>query len=266
MIKEKIKSELQQLINDIKTFSFILAYSCSLKNRYSDEDVEKYEEVIYDFENEIFKLDESYNIFYAKSCRVMSVVLPERLQEFRSCYVYDRKASQKGSFRAIADYFNHSSIELRTSFEKSIEEHTYNLFIQQKNILLSAYEIIDSVLFDIENIMQFNLFINELDIAQDLLNKKYVRAAGVIASTVFDGHLKTICKNNPNITLKYKDTIGKYIEYLRSAKVIDAIEQRKLQCLNDTRTLCCHKKDREPTETEVQDLITGTKRVLSDVH
>ena len=124
--------------------------------------------------------------------------MPERLQEFKSCYIYDKKASQKGSFRAIADYFNNSTTEL-TSFEKSLEEHTYNLFIQQKNILLSTYEIIDSTLFEIENIMQFNLFINELDIAQDLLNKKYVRAAGVIASTVFDGcllytlTLPTIC-------------------------------------------------------------------------
>ena len=265
MIKRKIKTELEQLINDIKTFSFILAYKHSLQDKYSDKDKEHYEEVISDFQNNIFYLDEAYNVFYAKACRIISVVLPERLQEFKSCYIYDKKASQKGSFRAIADYFNNSTTEL-TSFEKSLEEHTYNLFIQQKNILLSTYEIIDSTLFEIENIMQFNLFINELDIAQDLLNKKYVRAAGVIASTVFDGHLKTVCKNNPNITLKSKDTIGKYIEYLRNAKVIDAIEQRKLQCLNDTRTLCCHKKDREPTETEVQDLITGTKRVLSDIH
>lgn len=265
MIKRKIKTELEQLINDIKTFSFILAYKHSLQDKYSDKDKEHYEEVISDFQNNIFYLDEAYNVFYAKACRIISVVLPERLQEFKSCYIYDKKASQKGSFRAIADYFNNRTTEL-TSFEKSLEEHTYNLFIQQKNILLSTYEIIDSTLFEIENIMQFNLFINELDIAQDLLNKKYVRAAGVIASTVFDGHLKTVCKNNPNITLKSKDTIGKYIEYLRNAKVIDAIEQRKLQCLNDTRTLCCHKKDREPTETEVQDLITGTKRVLSDIH
>lgn len=78
-------------------------------------------------------------------------------------------------------------------------------------------------------------------------------------------HLKTVC-NNHNIKLKSKDTLGRFIEHLRKANLIDAITDRKLQRLNDIRILCVHQKDREPEKVEVQELILGVKQILVDVN
>lgn len=78
-----------------------------------------------------------------------------------------------------------------------------------------------------------------------------------------ESHLKTVCKNH-NIALIPKDTLGKFIEYLRTANIIDFIFERKLQLLGDTRKLCAHSKDREPSIDEVPHLIFETKKNLTE--
>ena len=98
-------------------------------------------------------------------------------------------------------------------------------------------------------------------IAWIVLKKKYIRTAGVIAGVALESHLKTICKNR-GFKLNPKDTLNKFVVYLRDADVIDFITERKLQTLGDIRNLCAHKKDREPSEDEVTRLISETKNIL----
>lgn len=120
-------------------------------------------------------------------------------------------------------------------------------------------------MYDIKNLLQYNFYTDELKTAEDLLKKNYVRVSGVIAGVALESHLKSVCENNCNIKVKTKDTLSKYIEYLRTEKIIDSIMERKLLRLSDIRNLCCHKKDREPTEQEVQELIIGVNQILVDL-
>ena len=78
--------------------------------------------------------------------------------------------------------------------------------------------------------------------------------------------MKSVCKTKPNITIKKKDTLGNFIQYLRNNQYIDSIMERKLLRLTDIRNLCGHQRDREPTEAEVQELITGVSQVLTDLN
>lgn len=265
MIKDDIKKELTALIQDIETMSFALSYIEKL-DKYTDEEIDSYEETIRDLEDGNFILSKEYNKFYGKACRLLKNIMPERLEEFQLCYMYSNNSKQRGFIRNISTYFMKNAGSEHIRFDRSLEEQTYDLFIRQRDILESAYELIDSVLYDIENRIQYNIFSNELEAAQHLFKNKYIRPAGVIAGVALESHLKYVCQIKPNITIKKKDTLGNFIEHLRTNQYIDSIMDRKLLRLTDIRNLCGHKRDREPTEAEVQELITGVAQILVEVN
>jgi len=261
-MNEKIKSELDSLIKQINTIKYLHCVESKLE---FDGDESLYEEVLIDYQQNIISISELYNSFYTKAVALLSVILPTRLDEFKSCYIYDSKSSVHITHnRTIANYFNKTNKLLSQPFEEAFEKQVFSFFTLQENILKSAKELIDSVLYELENKIQYNFFMDELLCAEELLKKKYVRPAGVIAGVTLESHLKTVCKNH-NIVLKPKDTLGKFIEYLRKANIIDFIFERKLQLLGDTRNLCAHSKDREPSIDEVSHLIFETKKILTEL-
>jgi hypothetical protein len=62
---------------------------------------------------------------------------------------------------------------------------------------------------------------------------------------------------------KKAPTISDFNEELKKHNIIDTPAWRHLQFLADIRNICCHNKDEEPTKEQVQDLINGTKKVVS---
>ena len=201
MIKmnEKIKSELDSLIKQINTIKYLHCVESKLE---FDGDESLYEEVLIDYQQNIISISELYNSFYTKAVALLSVILPNRLDEFKSCYIYDSKSPVHITHnRTIANYFNKTNKLLSQPFEESFEKQIFAFFTLQENILKSAKELIDSVLYELENKIQYNFFMDELHCAEELLKKKYVRPAGVIAGVALESHLKTVCKNH-NIALK----------------------------------------------------------------
>jgi hypothetical protein len=73
-----------------------------------------------------------------------------------------------------------------------------------------------------------------------------------------------VCKNR-NIDIKKKNpTIADYNDALKDA-AYDTIEWRKIQRLADLRNLCDHNKDREPTREEIEELVSGTEKIIKTI-
>lgn len=47
--------------------------------------------------------------------------------------------------------------------------------------------------------------------------------------------------------------------------MIDISRWRQIQFLGDVRNLCDHKKEKEPTEEQVEELIEGVEKVIKNV-
>lgn len=59
--------------------------------------------------------------------------------------------------------------------------------------------------------------------------------------------------------------LGDLNEILKNNIIYDLVLWRKIQHLSDIRNLCSHKKDREPTKAEVEELMTGVKMIIKTV-
>lgn len=136
----------------------------------------------------------------------------------------------------------------------------------QISILEACLKLIDSKLENIEELLQYELFENELQAAQNLLNKKYIRAAGVLAGVTLETHLLKVCKFHNIIFRKQNPTISDFNEELKKLEIIDLPTWRLIQRLGDIRNMSAHSKEREPTPDEVMDLIRGVEKLISEIN
>ena len=73
-----------------------------------------------------------------------------------------------------------------------------------------------------------------------------------------------MCTNRNIDIAKKNPTIADYNDKLKDV-AYDTIEWRRIQRLGDLRNLCDHNKDREPTKDEVEELISGTERIIKTI-
>jgi hypothetical protein len=132
-------------------------------------------------------------------------------------------------------------------------------------ILNACIENIDTILFDIENVLQYNMYKSELEAATDLLKNGFIRPAGALAGVVLERYLQELCVKHEINLKKKKPAMADYYESLRAAGIIDPILWRKIQNLADIRNYCDHAKEREPRKDEVGDLISGVERIIAEV-
>ncbi len=104
----------------------------------------------------------------------------------------------------------------------------------------------------------------ELETAENLL-KINVRAAGSLGGVILENHLQKVMQNHHIIISKKNPTISDMNEPLKGNNVYDLAIYRKIQYLGDIRNLCSHKKDREPTEAEVRELISGVNEIIKTI-
>jgi hypothetical protein len=206
----------------------------------------------------------AYQSWYTRALPVVRQLLPERYQEFQEQYKLDKRKQIDSLTYTISDYLIGFRVT-RDYFNEEVVNHL-NIFVAKFNcqidILRSALKRIDSILADIKGVLEARLFDNELDTATELLQKGHLRAAGALAGVTLESHLSTICSNH-NITLKKKEpTISDFNEALKENGTLDIANWRLVQRLGDIRNLCVHKKDREPTREEVDELITGVKKFI----
>ncbi|MGH4051265.1 MAG: hypothetical protein ACREVX_07915 [Clostridium sp.] len=202
------------------------------------------------------QLNLTYQQWYTKSLETIRQLTPNRLDDFKVLYRDEKSKHQSYPEKDINDYLSKGSfpgafISLKV--------------LQQLNILTSANERIDSVLFDIKSIVQADIFDSEIESAKYLLKQGFLRAAGAICGVIIEKHFETVC-NNHNLKLSKKEpTISDYNDGLKNAGIIQTELWRFIQRMGDLRNLCDHNKKQEPTKENVEDLIDGTDKIIKSI-
>ena len=133
------------------------------------------------------------------------------------------------------------------------------------NIVKAAKETLDSALINLTSILQADLFDSELDSARELAKLSFLRAAGAMCGVVIEKHLKQVCATH-SITIKKKmPTIFDFNQKLKDESIISIPQWRVIQHLTDNRNNCDHARDKEPESIEVDNLVSGTDKVLKTV-
>ncbi|MCJ7812556.1 hypothetical protein MUP95_04455, partial [bacterium] len=97
------------------------------------------------------------------------------------------------------------------------------------------------------------------------LKKISKRAAGALAGVVLERHLQRIAENHKIVIRKKSPTISDLNDPLKQEGVYDVPTWRKIQLLADIRNLCSHQKESEPTDEQVDELISGVNSVIKSV-
>lgn len=210
-----------------------------------------------------------YQAWYSKALPVVRQLLPERYREFQDQYKLEKRKDSAIDFLtySISDYLVGLAVTRGYYKEEVVNPFSAfsSKFQHQLTILASATDRIDSLLADIEGVLQTELFRHELDAADDLLNKKHLRAAGALAGVSLELHLGRVCVNHHVSISKKAPTISDFNEALKAAAVLDVPTWRHIQRLGDIRNLCVHAKERDPTIDEATDLLAGTRKILATV-
>jgi len=249
---EKYKQDLEKLIDEGER----LLGSLYLSERPNSVEV-SIDELEID-PSELEKLPffhDNYQIWYSESLTLLEQLLPNRVSDFTKFYQYtgerEKVTSENYTIEdVLAGYCN------RPIFSK---------FRQQLAIIKSVTKRFESSLFDIKQLVQADLFDSELDKAQELNKKGFIRAAGAVAGVVLEKHLKQICeKHNIQIT-KNNPTINDLNQLLKNNNVIETDKLHLIQHLGDLRNLCDHSKEREPTKEDVEELIEGVRKIIKTI-
>jgi len=201
-----------------------------------------------------------YGSWYTRALPAVEQLVSDRLEEFKNCH---RPASGGEKTTTISTLLSIAGFP--EGVRRTARITSVGLLGILVSIIESASSRLDSVLPNIRNLLQADMFASELDAAGDLLNNGHLRAAGVVAGVVLEGHLKTICLKNTIKLSKRKPTLSDYYQELYKAKVIGNSERTRLEHLSSLRNLCAHKGDREPNKQDVLDLIEGTQKVMAVV-
>lgn len=202
----------------------------------------------------------NYQDWYTKSLAVLQQLAPERLIEFRELYRDGNRKNIDISTYGISDFLLGYSLKGHNSKDIALIK-----VMTQIKILNSLNSRIDYLLSDIEGILKSDLFTNELESSKSLLKSNHLRAAGTLAGVVLESHLSDVCRNH-GIKVKTKNpVISVYNDLLKDEKILDVPKWRKIQVFGDIRNYCTHKKERDPTYDEVEELIEGVKKIIKTV-
>ena len=249
-LRERLGAELDRLVSDGKVLLQRL-------RNYTDF-------------KDLLEFAAEYHTWYTRGLGVVKTLLPERLDEFRRQYEASEK--RKGLNRlsyAIEDYLGAQSAPSVWSGEEGDSVPSFNVhgtaFMKlntQVAIVASCTTRLDEILTNVRGVLQADLFDSELDAARDLLKNGHLRGAGAVAGVVLEGHLAEVCNHHAVVIRKKDPHINDFNEALKKADVFDVTQWRGIQRLADIRNLCDHKKKREPTPDEVEELIDGTDKAI----
>ena len=209
------------------------------------------------------KFDTEYETWYSEALRVVKQILPDRIDDFVKQYKNEKRKEIDFLTYSISDAL--LGLTTRRYGEIVAEKAAALPKLQvQLAIFKSAQKRFDSALFDIQDVLQADLFDSELDAATSLTKHGFVRAGGAVAGVVLEKHLGHVCDQHGLKSRKPHPSIADYYQLLKEAGVIDTAKWRFIQHLGDLRNLCDHGKDREPTK-EVLEMIVGVEKVVKTV-
>lgn len=210
---------------------------------------------------------EEYQSWYSESLELVRQLSPSREDDFVSYYkpIKNRKELNYETY-TVSDYLQGLQVT-RGEFKEKIvgPDAAFKKFIQQVKIVESIKNKFESSLFDIRTLLQADLFDNELEAAEELLNKGFLRGAGAITGVVLEGHLSEVCGQHDVKLGRKKKTISNLNNALKKNNVIDTKTWRKIQHLGDIRNLCDHKKKKDPETDDIEELIKGVRKITKTI-
>lgn len=263
---DRYKNDLDKLISKGNKLHIAMQLDCfpeKVKKKIKDQYGEKAKKILSD----IPSFREEYQVWYSEAQVLIKQLLPDRLSDFIRYYEKPkgRKEISFESYR-IEDYLQGLHITRTYTQEKIVgPEAAIPSFRQQLAILDSVKARFESSLFDIRQLVQADLFDSELEAAKELSKHKFSRAAGALAGVVLERHLGQVCENHGVKITKKNPGIADLNNALKESDVIDIVQWRFVQHLGDIRNLCDHDKKVEPTPEQVDELITGTMKIVKTV-
>jgi len=210
--------------------------------------------------------EEEYDSWYSEALAVVKQLIPDRLDDFVRQYKHEKRKEVDFLTYGISDYL----LGLRTTRGGGAvvvvdQSAAIPKMQNQRSILTSAEKKFESSLFDIQEVLQADIYDSELGAARDLAKKGFSRGGGAIAGVVLEKHLGHVCGIHGLKTRKKHPSIADFYQMLKDAAVIDTAKWRFIQHLGDLRNLCDHSKDREPTKEDVLELVEGVEKVIKTV-
>jgi hypothetical protein len=218
------------------------------------------------------QLRQAYEMWYSESYATIKIILPDRISDFSKMYYDDKKKE------GLKTYFQYtpSTIIKGNNFDfldigdtvvppKKIDI-AKSVFDSQIGILKSCERRFESSLFDIKQLLRADIFGSELEAARELNKKGFTRGAGAVAGVVLEGHLMQVCSNHKITVKKNNPTINDLNQSLKDSGIIETPTWRSIQRLGDLRNLCDHKKQKEPTKEEIEELIQGVEKISKTLY
>jgi len=206
-----------------------------------------------------------YERWYTKALAAVTQVAPERLPEFKEAYRHETRKRISYETYTIADFL----LGLRVSRDGEPVFDTTQAFavklLRQIGIVCACVDLSSSVLRDIRSSLRSEILDDDVNAARALFRAGHLRSAGVVCGVVLEAHLQAVCERRSIRIAKKDPGIGDLNELLKAGCAYDIPTWRLIQRLADIRNLCGHKKDREPKADEVEDLISGTDKIIKCV-
>lgn len=208
----------------------------------------------------------AYEGWYSESLSLLKQLLPDRVADFVDLYAVPkgRKEILASNYK-MQDYLRGTTVTRSGGQRITGPEHAHPAFQGQAAILQAADRRFRSSLFEIKQLVQADLFDSELDAGRELAKNGFLRAAGAIAGVVLEKHLRQVCDDHGVKVIKKNPGISDFNELLKTNGVIDVPQWRHISFLGDIRNLCDHNKQKEPTASQVDDLLGGTEKVIKTI-
>ena len=242
---EYVKKEISDLIDESETFTNFTETEIVIRPHFYEE----------------------YESWYTKAREAISTILPSRLSDFETKYHVptSKRRNDYGGYTISDALRNIACNQLRGNSVVSVaEQATHTLIRSQRSLLKAALDSVDSSLISMRQALEYNLLRDELIAANQLASSKQLRAAGVLAGIALEKHLKSLCEIHKVVPEKKRPSLGDFNDALKSGGFYDTPTWRLVTRLADIRNYCAHPKEREPTEGEVSDLISGAEKVLAE--
>jgi len=199
--------------------------------------------------NEISSL---YQHWYSAGRTILEKNQPSRMAEFESAYAPSGKTPEDGIKRLTGERY----------VTKPQQFKLMDLIEVQFDIIAAVPTHLKYALHDVELTAYSILMDDEITAARHLLKNGFLRPSGAMVGVILERHLKNLLrKHTPPIKYKEKDALAALNDYCKEA-IYDLITWRKIQHLIDLRNLCDHDKEREPTKTEVAELVDGVSAMI----
>lgn len=264
---KKFSDELDALVKEGELLSIAMQYDAEPRS------VERLYLPVFNNDKEEFKIfvdklpnfRNAYQGWYSRSQAVIKQIMPDRLSDFIS-YFDVPKGRKEITFQNYMIRDCLQGLQITRGGTVVVDDSAaIPEFTQQLNMVKAAKVALGSTLMDLKAVLQADLFDTEVETASALAKAGYLRAAGAICGVVLEKHLHHVCGVH-GITIRKKNPgISEISQMLKDADVTTVPQWRFIQHLADIRNICDHAKGREPTKEEIEDLVSGTEKVLKTV-